>query len=79
MLEETGVPGESHWQSLSHNVVSNTPCHEQGLNSQLWYEEETVVKSGTDDLTPVTTSYQFTLLFSSDFKNQNQSDFKIKQ
>jgi hypothetical protein len=34
------------------------------------------VKSGTDDLTPVTTSYQFILLFSSDFKNQIQSDFK---
>ena len=36
LVEETGVPGEnhwpaaSHWQILSHNVVSNTPCHEQG-------------------------------------------------
>jgi hypothetical protein len=31
MVEETGVPREnhqpdtSHWQTLSHNVVSNTP------------------------------------------------------
>jgi hypothetical protein len=31
LLEETGVPGEnlrpieSHWQTLSHNVVSSTP------------------------------------------------------
>jgi len=31
MVEETGVPGESyrpvasHWQTLSHNVVSSTP------------------------------------------------------
>jgi hypothetical protein len=31
LLEESGVPGEnhrpatSHWQALSHNVVSNTP------------------------------------------------------
>jgi hypothetical protein len=31
LVEETGVPGEihrpaaSHWQTLSHNVVSNTP------------------------------------------------------
>ena len=24
-VEETGVPGESHFQSLSHNVVSSTP------------------------------------------------------
>jgi hypothetical protein len=31
-MEETGVPGEnhrpaaSHWQTLSHNVVSSTLC-----------------------------------------------------
>ena len=44
LVEETGVAGEnhwpaaSHWQTLSHNVVSSTPCHEQGSNSQhqLW-------------------------------------------
>ena len=40
LLEETGVPREnhwpvaSHWQTLSHNVVSSTPRHEQGSNSQ---------------------------------------------
>jgi hypothetical protein len=40
-VEETGLPGEthphvaSHRQTLSHNVVSSTPCHEQGSNSQL--------------------------------------------
>ena len=34
LAEETGVPGEnhrpvgSHWQTLSHNVVSSTPLHE---------------------------------------------------
>jgi len=34
LVEETGVPGEnhrrieSHWQTLSHNVVSSTPRHE---------------------------------------------------
>jgi len=33
LVEETGVPGEnhwpvaSHWQTLSHNVVSSTPPH----------------------------------------------------
>jgi hypothetical protein len=33
LVEETGVPGkdhrptESHWQTLSHNVVSSTPRH----------------------------------------------------
>jgi hypothetical protein len=35
-MEETGVPRESqrpvasHWQTLSHNVVSSMACHEQG-------------------------------------------------
>jgi hypothetical protein len=28
-------PVTSHWQTLSHNVVSSTPCHERGSNSQL--------------------------------------------
>jgi hypothetical protein len=41
LVEETGVPGEnqrpvaSHWQPLSHNVVSSTPRHERGSKSQL--------------------------------------------
>jgi hypothetical protein len=40
LVEETGVPGESHrpvarhWQTLSHNVVSSTPRNEWGSNSQ---------------------------------------------
>jgi len=39
LMEETGVPREnqrlvtSHWQTLSHNVVSTTPRHERGSNS----------------------------------------------
>ena len=32
---ENYQPVTSHLQTLSHNVVSSTPCHEQGLNSQL--------------------------------------------
>jgi len=41
LLEETGVPGEnhrpvaSHWQTLSHNVVSSTLYHERDSNSKL--------------------------------------------
>jgi len=41
LVEETGVPGEnqspapSHWQTLSHNVVSITSRHERDSNSQL--------------------------------------------
>jgi hypothetical protein len=40
LVEETRVTGEnywlaaSHWQTLSHNVVSSTPHHERGTNSQ---------------------------------------------
>jgi len=35
LVEETRVPGEhhrpatSHWQTLSHNVVSSTPRHKR--------------------------------------------------
>jgi hypothetical protein len=41
LVEETGVPKEnhrpviSHWQTLSHNVLSSTPRHEQDSYSQL--------------------------------------------
>ena len=45
LVEETGVLGENHrpvasrWQNLSHNVVSNTPHHERGSNSQIkWWQ-----------------------------------------
>ena len=40
LVEETGVPREnqrpvaSHLQTLSHNVVSSTPRHEQDSHSQ---------------------------------------------
>ena len=34
-VEETGVPGENHWQTLSHNVVSSAPPHEWDSYSQL--------------------------------------------
>jgi len=41
LVRETGEHREnhrsdpSHWQTLSHNVVSSTPRHERGSNSQL--------------------------------------------
>jgi hypothetical protein len=40
LVKETGVPGEkhqlvaSHRQTLSHYVVSSTPRHGRGFNSQ---------------------------------------------
>jgi len=38
LVEETGVPVASHWQTLSHNVVSSTPRHGQDSNSQFqWW------------------------------------------
>ena len=42
LVEETGVSGEkhwpvaSHWQTLSHNVVSSSPHHERASNSQIY-------------------------------------------
>ena len=41
IVEGTEIPGEnhrpvaSHGQTLSHNVVSSTPCHERDSISQL--------------------------------------------
>ena len=36
LVEEIRVPGEtSHWQILSHNIISCTPRHERNSNSQL--------------------------------------------
>jgi hypothetical protein len=32
-LEENHRPVVRHWQTLSHNVVSSTPCHVQGSKS----------------------------------------------
>jgi hypothetical protein len=43
VVEETGVPrenhrsAESHWQTLSDNVVSGTPSHDRDSNSQLYW------------------------------------------
>ena len=34
LVDETGIPLGNHRQTLSHNVVSSTHCHEQGSNSQ---------------------------------------------
>jgi len=40
LVEETGEnhrPVASHWKTLSHNVVSSTPRHEQGSNYLIIY------------------------------------------
>ena len=35
-VEETGIPGENHWQTLSHNIGSSTPCHERDSTVPSW-------------------------------------------
>ena len=35
LAEEARGPGENHWQTLSNNVVSSTPHHEQGYKTTL--------------------------------------------
>ena len=58
LVEETGVPGESHWpvasnwQTLSHNVISSAPRHELGLNIA------TLVVIGTDCIGSYKSNYQ---------------------
>ena len=53
LVEETGVPKEnhrriaSHWQTLSHNVVLNTPCQKRDSNSQLALIAQVVVIPAT--------------------------------
>ena len=47
MLDETGVPREnqsvaSHWQTLSHNVVSITSRHERALIAQVVVNPTTI-------------------------------------
>jgi len=40
LVEEAGekhIYVASHWETLSHNVVSRTPCHERDSNSQLYW------------------------------------------
>jgi hypothetical protein len=60
LVEETGVPGEnhrpvaSHWQTLSHNVVSYPFRHEEGSNSN-W--------SLTKDIKRYTTIIIYSLLY----------------
>ena len=63
LVEDIRVPGEnyrlvtSHWQTLSHNVVSSTLHHEQGSNSQLnkWREADCIGSYKSNYHTIITT------------------------
>jgi hypothetical protein len=50
LVEKIGVPGEnhrpvaSHWQTLSQNVVSSTPRHERGSNSQRYFNDYILIR-----------------------------------
>ena len=65
LVKETGVPGEnhrpaaSHWQTLSHNVVSSTPRHERDSNSHIWFVMGTDCKSNYHMLTTTTVFLHF--------------------
>jgi len=37
LVEDTDRTVASHWQSLSHNVISSTPRHERSSNSLYWW------------------------------------------
>ena len=51
LVEETGVPGEnqrsvaSHWQTLSHNVVSSTPCLNGVRTHNISGDRKTTIRS----------------------------------
>ena len=49
LAEETGIPGENHRQTLSHNFVSSTPHHERWWNSLI---TQVVVNPTTKRLRP---------------------------
>ena len=50
LVEETGEnhkPVTSHWQTLSHNVVSSTPRHDQHSKSNHWWWQALIVVNPT--------------------------------
>jgi hypothetical protein len=53
-VAEIGIPREihrpvaSHWQTLSHIVLSSTPRHEWGSNSQIQLQYDHVIKQCTE-------------------------------
>jgi hypothetical protein len=46
---EDHLPVASHWQTLSHNVVSSTPRHERDSNSQLKRRMNGTLRPKTSD------------------------------
>jgi hypothetical protein len=85
LVEETG---ENHWpvasqgQTLLHNVLSNTPLHEQGSNSQLqWWSAliaQGVVNPTTTRSQPWWPLFIIEGLFLTQMKNINISSFSFK-
>ena len=66
---EIGVPREiqrtvaSHWQTLSHNVLSSTPRHECGSNSQLKWWWATIAQVVVNSTGHTTTTAQVQLIW----------------
>jgi len=65
LAEETGEnhrPAASHWQILSHNVVSSTPRNERDSNSQYY---SNILRVYQRTWYPVTIYYPLDIIFGS--------------
>jgi len=62
LVGKTGVPRKnhqaSHWQPLTHNVVSNTPRHVRGSNVMLVVIGTDCIDSCKSSYHPITTAPQ---------------------
>ena len=59
LMEETGenhLPVASHWQTLSHNVLSGTARHERGLNLQRHWWKAPIAQVVVNPTTMTTTT-----------------------
>jgi hypothetical protein len=82
--EKNHRPVTSYWQTLSHNVVPSTPCHEWSSNSQLqWWKvltAQVVVNSTTiwsQPRRPLIALWVFTLLASYCVTNSYRNNIYI--
>ena len=76
-MEDIGGPGEnhwpvsSHWQTLSHNVVSSTPHQWVG------FELKTLVVIATDDIGSCKSNYHTITIIEWTIENENIWNYKM--
>jgi hypothetical protein len=79
-VDETGVSGEnlwlvaSHWQTLSHNVISSTPRHERHSNSLIVTDCTGSCKSHYHTITSTTAPIDIRFIC---WPRQNKTDFTV--